>query len=57
MDISEAIDQRKSIRAFKPDPVPKEILDLMDGTRTTQSTQIYAENIYIFYPRVSAISA
>jgi len=26
MDIVEAIQQRKSIRAFKPDPVPKEIL-------------------------------
>jgi nitroreductase len=26
MDILEAINQRKSIRAFKPDPVPKEIL-------------------------------
>ncbi len=26
MEISEAIDQRKSIRAFKPDPVPMEIL-------------------------------
>ena len=28
MDISEAVDQRKSIRAFKPDPVP---LDLLNG--------------------------
>ncbi len=27
MDIIEAIQQRKSIRAFKPDPVPKEILN------------------------------
>jgi nitroreductase len=27
MDIVEAIQQRKSIRAFKPDPVPKEILE------------------------------
>jgi nitroreductase len=26
MDISEAIDQRKSIRAFKPDPVPRDTL-------------------------------
>ena len=26
MDIVEAIQQRKSIRAFKPDPVPKEVL-------------------------------
>jgi len=26
MDISEAINQRKSIRAFKPDPVPQEVL-------------------------------
>jgi nitroreductase len=26
MDIVEAIEQRKSIRAFRPDPVPKEIL-------------------------------
>jgi len=27
MDIVEAINQRKSIRAFKPDPVPREILN------------------------------
>jgi nitroreductase len=35
MDISEAIDQRKSIRAFKPDPVPQEILKkiLEESTR------------------------
>jgi len=26
MDIAEAIGNRKSIRAFKPDPVPREIL-------------------------------
>ena len=26
MDISEAINQRKSIRAFKPDPIPRDIL-------------------------------
>ncbi len=26
MDISEAINQRKSIRCFKPDPIPREIL-------------------------------
>jgi nitroreductase len=29
MDISEAIDQRKSIRAFKPDPVPRETLQVI----------------------------
>jgi nitroreductase len=35
MDISEAVDQRKSIRAFKPDAVPKEILKriLEEATR------------------------
>ena len=26
MDIVEAIQQRKSIRAFKPDPVPQQVL-------------------------------
>ena len=26
MDVSEAINQRKSIRAFKPDPVPRDVL-------------------------------
>ena len=29
MDISEAIDLRKSVRAFKPDPIPKEVLKLI----------------------------
>lgn len=31
MDIVEAIQQRKSIRAFKSDPVPKEILKEIMG--------------------------
>jgi len=29
VDISEAIDLRKSVRAFKPDPIPKEVLKLI----------------------------
>jgi|WetSurSiteA1Bulk_404760.scaffolds.fasta_scaffold13163_2 nitroreductase len=32
MDVSEAIDQRKSIRAFKADPVPREVLrEILEG--------------------------
>jgi nitroreductase len=38
MELVEAVKSRKSIRAFKPDPVPKEVLqDIIDGTRNTPS--------------------
>ena len=38
MDIVEAINQRKSTRAFKSDPVPKEILEeIMELARRYQA--------------------
>ncbi|MBI2852740.1 MAG: nitroreductase family protein [Chloroflexi bacterium] len=32
MDIVEAVNARKSIRAFKPDPVPREVLEKIMGS-------------------------
>jgi nitroreductase len=38
MDVIEAIDTRKSVRAFKPDPVPKDILErVMEATLRSPS--------------------
>ena len=48
MDVLDAIQQRKSIRAFKPDPVPKETIDkILDVSQrapsgtNTQPWQVY----------------
>lgn len=39
MDMAEAIRSRKSIRGFKPDPVPREVLEqILDLARRAPST-------------------
>jgi len=43
MDLLEAIDARKSIRAFKPDPVPKEFLMEILGIATRAPSSVNSQ--------------
>ena len=57
MDLLEAIDARKSIRAFKPEPVPKEFLMEILGIATRAPSSVNSQPWEFFIVRGEALEA